>query len=262
MPDEGQEIVIVMAAVIGIFLVLTGVVIYILFFYQRKRFQHKEQIIELQKQFNETLLTSQLEIQEHDFNIISREIHDNVGQVLSLAKIQLNIISQSDNINRNMIDDVKENISKVMTDLRDIAKGLNSERVQIANLYDIIFQEVERINRSGFITGTVRLEGAESELEQQKKLILFRIIQESLQNILKHSGASEFCIHLFYREHGLEVKVKDNGRGFNAKEKLNKKSGMGLTNIQSRSALIGGTSQIDSNPETGTIISINIPYER
>ncbi|HYF32535.1 MAG TPA: ATP-binding protein [Chitinophagaceae bacterium] len=258
---DSEEVVIVFVAGIAVFLVLSGIVIYILFFYQRKRFQHQRQLIELQKQFNETLLTSQIEIQEHDFNVISREIHDNVGQILSLAKIQLNIISQSENIDRNMINDVKENIAKAMADLRDIAKGLNSERVQISNLYETIHQEVDRISRGGFIKGTTSLLGDEKELQQQKKLILFRIVQESLQNILKHSEATEFCIKVHYGDNAVEINITDNGKGFNLKGASIETSGMGLSNIQNRSLLIGGTAAIETALGAGTTVSINIPYD-
>lgn len=261
MSDDYQEIVIVVVGGIIVLSVLTGIIIYVLFFYQRRRFQHKQQIIELQKQFNETLLTAQLEIQEHDFNIISQEIHDNVGQVLSLAKIQLNIISQSEHIERSMINEVKENLAKIMTDLRDIAKGLNTERVQVSNLHNIILQEVERINRSRFICGLVQLKGVEIELEQKKKLILFRIIQECLQNILKHSQATDFTILLNYFDSALEIAVADNGIGFETDEAISKKNGMGLSNIEVRTALIGGTTSITSKPKNGTTILIKIPYE-
>ena len=256
-----QEVIIVLVAAMLAFLVLTGVVIYVLFFYQRRRFQHKHQIVEMQKQFSETLLTSQLEIQEHDFSIISREIHDNVGQILSLAKIQLNIISQSEHVDKRMVLEVRENIAKVMADLRDIARGLNSERVQVSNLLETVRQEVERINRSRFIKGIVGVEGIEKGLEDKRKLILFRIIQEALQNILKHSGATEFYIMFHYHPEGLGINITDNGKGFDIIAALNKKGGMGLANIRSRSELIGGNTVVESKPERGTIISIKIPYD-
>jgi two-component system, NarL family, sensor kinase len=261
MPGKNPEVAFVLVALTVVFLVLSGVVVYVLFFYQRRRFQHKHQLIELQKRFNETLLTSQLEIQEHDFGIISREIHDNVGQILSLAKIQLNIISQSDHIDKSMVNDVKDNITKVMTDLRDIAKGLNGDRVEISNLYETIMLEVDRINRCGTIYGSVTVEGSEREFNNQKKLILFRIIQESLQNILKHSNANNFFIQLFYRQDQAEVEITDNGRGFNTEEMLAKKSGLGLSNIIKRSELIGGAAAFQSSSNKGTTLSIKIPYD-
>ena len=115
MPNDYEEVVIVVVVGMALFLVLTGIVIYILFFYQQKRFQHKQQIIEMREEFNETLLTSQIEIQEHNLNIISREIHDNVGQLLSLVKIQLNMIGQKEIVDQKIVNDARDNISRAMT---------------------------------------------------------------------------------------------------------------------------------------------------
>ena len=85
----------------------------------------------MQADFNQQLLQSQLEMQEQTFNIISTEIHDNVGQILSLAKVQLNIIDQGEMLDRSLLADAKESVSKAMIDLRDIAKSLNSERIKL-----------------------------------------------------------------------------------------------------------------------------------
>jgi two-component system, NarL family, sensor kinase len=260
MPKDYEEVVIVLVAGIAIFLVLTGIVVYIFFFYQQKRFQHQQHISDLQKQFNETLLTSQIEIQEQDFSIISREIHDNVGQVLSLVKIQLHRISVAEHTDKKTINDVSDNVSKVIADLRDIARGLNTERVQIANFHETVRQEIDRVNRSGFVAGTLHTEGTEREIEQRKKLILFRIIQESIQNILKHANASAFNIFFSYGEKELHVTVSDNGAGFDYDEVFKGRNGLGLSNIQSRSVLIGGSAVIASKPGEGTRIDIIIPY--
>ena len=250
-----------MIAITTTFLVLSGIVVYVLFTYQKKRFQHKHQLMELQKQFNEALLASQLEIQEHDFNMISQEIHDNVGQVLSLAKIQLNIIGQSNSLDGGKVNDVKDNIAKAMTDLRDIAKSLNGERIQKANFCEAVKQEVDRITRSGFIFGTVNVEGLEKELNQQKKLIAFRIIQEALQNILKHSNATTFFIEFCYSMNDVQIKISDNGNGFDPAKALAQKQGLGLSNMVGRCALIGGAVNIQSSPGKGTILLINFPYD-
>ncbi len=122
-------------------------------------------------------------MQEQTFNTISQEIHDNVGQILSLAKVQLNIIDQSEQLDRTLLADAKDSVSKAMTDLRDIAKSLNSERIQLSGLPEITAQELQRINRAGLILTSIKTEGKEQNMQEQKKLIIFRIIQEALQNI-------------------------------------------------------------------------------
>ena len=87
-------------------------------------------------------------MQEQTFNTISSEIHDNVGQILSLAKVQLNIIDQSETLDKSLLADAKDSLSKAMTDLRDIAKSLNSERIQSSSLPEITEHELTRISRA------------------------------------------------------------------------------------------------------------------
>ena len=142
------------------------------------------------EEYEKQLLKSQLiEIQELTFNQISQEIHDNVGQLLSLARIQINIMNESENFNRNMLNEVKENIGNAMTDLRDIARSLNSERIRNASIIEAVVIEMERISKSGVIRARVLAEGVECGMNEQKKFILFRVIQECVQNILKHAGS-------------------------------------------------------------------------
>ncbi|MBS1738566.1 MAG: hypothetical protein JSS98_18440, partial [Bacteroidetes bacterium] len=169
------------------------IVILIAFINQRKK-KHIEEKATLQLKFQQELLHSQLEIQEQTFNNISQEIHDNVGQILSLAKVQINIMNESETMSKEMLNEVKENVGKAMSDLRDIAKSLSSERIRSLSMHSAISNEAERINKSGVSQISVSVEGEEKKMNEQKKLILFRIIQESLQNSIKHANASRIGI--------------------------------------------------------------------
>ena len=206
------------------------------------------------------LLQSQLEMQEQTFNTISQEIHDNVGQVLSLAKVQLNIMHQHKTFDETLLNDVKESVGKAMTDLRDIAKSLNSERIRLSSLTEITSIELQRISRSGLMQTSIQTEGTEQSLTEQKKLIIFRIIQEALHNILKHSRATNIKVSFSYDPTQLEIKICDNGTGFD-KELLSKKDGLGLKNMINRAALIGGNANIESIINNGTFITLTCPYD-
>jgi two-component system NarL family sensor kinase len=209
--------------------------------------------------FNEQLLHSQLEAQEQTFNIISQEIHDNVGQILSLAKVQLNIIEQGEVLDRTLLSDVKESVSKAMADLRDIAKSLNSERIKQASLTETISHELARIHRSGLMLTNMQITGKEQTLQDQKKLILYRIIQEALQNILNHSKATNIDLQFDYKPDFLHIQIADNGKGFDS-NLPNRNDGLGLQNMVNRAALIGGSAHINSIINSGTTITIITPY--
>ena len=256
----GQEVVINIIVGIIVFMVVIGLLVFVILFYQKKRFQHQQQLAQKNKEFSEQLLQSQIEIQEQTFNAISNEIHDNVGQILSLAKVQLNIIDQKETLDRTILTDAKESVSKAITDLRDIAKGLNSDMIGQTDLHEIIEQELHRINRSGLLTTHTRLEGEVKSLVQQKKLIIFRMIQECLQNIIKHSKASRVDLSFRYERDHLKITIADNGLGFD-KSMLKYRDGLGLNNIFNRAKLIGGSATIDTAPGEGTTITIISPYD-
>jgi signal transduction histidine kinase len=256
---DKSQIIFAICFVSFLLILLIGFLFFILLWQRRKSNSFIKERELMQSLFNEQLLQSQLEMQEHTFNSISHEIHDNVGQVLSLAKVQLNIMEQSDSMNKTILTEAKESVSKALADLRDIAKSLNSERVQSSTLQEITGHELQRIMRSGIMLTSVQVEGEVQVMPEQKKLIIFRIIQEALQNILKHSKAKNIDVIFQYETDRLKVVIADDGTGFD-KELLIGKDGLGLQNIMNRAALIGGEAGINSIINKGTTVTIIAPY--
>ena len=206
-------------------------------------------------------MQAQIEIQEEVFNSISQEIHDNVGQILSLAKIQANIILQTGTSDTLLLSELKDNVGKALSDLRDIAKSLSSQRLRGLGIHIAVGFELERVNKTGILNARIFVEGSERTIEEQKKLILFRILQESLQNIIRHSSATEVNVSFYYKADSLTTIVQDNGIGFNIETITSEKKGLGLDNIKFRAALAGGRSELKTNPGEGTTITIDMPYE-
>jgi len=146
-----------------------GSFIILIFLTYRKRrnnhFSEKEQLI---REFEKQSLQSQLEIQEQTFNAISQEIHDNVGQILSLAKVQLNILEEQLATPSALLKETKNNISRAMNDLRDIAKGLSTDRIEQLDLLQALQQETERINKTGNIKCEFVTDGVIQKLDSKK----------------------------------------------------------------------------------------------
>lgn len=244
-----------------LFFMLTFLLFIFFNHYRNKQYKNRQEKEELKISFRNTLLQSQLEIQEQTFNDISQEIHDNVGQVLSLAKVQISIMTESDNISKESLKEVKHNISHAINDLRNIAKSLSTDRIRNTNIHAAVLGEVERINRFRIISIQLETEGTEAEMNDQRKLILFRIIQEGLQNIIKHAQATEARILLRYLPEHLEVLMKDNGKGFDFSETVKDNDGLGLSNMQTRARLTGGHCLIESILNKGTTLKLTIPYD-
>ncbi len=214
--------------------------------------------------YEKNLLQTQLEIQEQTFLNISREIHDNIGLSLTLAKLQLNTIDpfNPDKIGESVGSSV-ELIGKAIYDLSDISKSLNSETIKTQGLYNTLKVETERISYSGKIAIQFTTEGEAVFLDAQKELVLYRIAQEALNNILKHAGATCVWIKLRYSATEITMSVKDNGKGFEtdlSEKQPVRKPTAGLANMRVRAGSMNGSCKIESSPGNGTTVSIMIPY--
>jgi len=260
MPIGAEEISITI--ILGTFLVLFFAISIVFLFslFNKKNQLHEKEKEIIKASFEQTLLQSKIEIQEQTFNSISQEIHDNVGQILSLVKVQLNIIDESEVTDKALLGDAKENISKAMTDLRDIAKGLSSDRIRVVGLSAIVEQEIQKINRTGIVHIRFEMKGTGQKIDDEKQLILFRVIQESLQNIIKHAAASSVSILFAYQAVSLVITITDNGKGFNFQQEQLAHHGLGLQNIFKRMDMIGGKAKISSVLQEGTTLLLTIPY--
>jgi len=256
--DHYQEILAVIITVVVLFMGLLCVMVLIMFNHQRRKFRYREETKAMSEAYQKQLLESRLEMQEETFNSISREIHDNVGQLLSLVKVQLNIAEQNGTAGTDLLGDIKTNVGQAMTDLRDIAKSLSSERLQWIPLTQAVGQELQRIGRNGLMQCNLRILGEERELSDQTKMIVFRMVQESMQNILKHAQASEMEILFDFADSELRICIQDNGMGFDTEKAAT--GGLGLQNIKTRAALMGGNAHIESAAEKGTTIILYVPY--
>lgn len=226
---------------------------------KRRQYQHQLEKQELEHTYQSELLQTRLEVQEQSLKYFSEEIHDNVGQVLSLIKLHLYKISKnaaSEVVVKSSQDSI-ELLTKAISDLRSISHTANGGMVLNADLEEIIKKELSYIASAKNINCTFNTVGSGYFLGQEKNLLIFRIVQESIANALKHGDPSEIRIQLNYQPTDLILSVTDNGSGFDMGKKS---SGLGLTNMQSRIKLLNGKLDIVSSPGNGTTIYLNIPH--
>lgn len=256
MPDDSIRVLVLSAG--AFFACITGFIIYFVILYRNKQVINKQEQEKLQSAFRQELLKSQIEIQEQTLNNTSREIHDNITQVLSFVKLTLSLTKKMDeNEKQKKINESRELIAQTITDLRDLSKSLSFEHIASLGLVQTIETEVEKINKSGLVSVSFGLEGTAYSLGEQRELVLFRIFQESLNNALKHSGAKHFKIRLQYHPDLFNLTLQDDGSGFSS-ETLKNKSGSGLRNMENRATLIGGTAKIDSSPGKGCCVTVTL----
>jgi len=256
------DIYLILLAIIILLSGLTGFIIYFLVLYRKKQVLHQIERERLAVEFQKEILNAQMEIQEQTMQTIGADLHDNIGQLLSLTSLTLNSI-ELDNTEkaRQKIDAVIELNSKSIKEMRLLGKLLHGEQLIRLGLEEAIRHEVNWMERSGRYALEYNVYGEKpSESNADKDLILFRITQEVLNNIIKHSQAKNISVKLRYMTPGVRLLVVDDGAGFNLAEMPEEQKGMGLKNIQKRAEIVGGEVFIQSQPGEGTCIDIFIPY--
>ena len=262
MPDKSQIIFFIIIPTILIFL-LAGLIITILYFYQKRQIIYEKNLNALKLDFEKNILKTQVEIQEQTFQNISREIHDNISLSLTLAKLNLNTINWNENQEiKKTIDNSVQIISSAITDLSDLSKSLNPDLIQNIGFIKAIKIEIEKLYEMAHLSVKYEINGEPIFMDSEKELILFRIIQESFNNIVKHSKATKVWLTLNYKFNYLQIIIRDNGIGFNTQEILGniKGSQAGLTNMQTRAKLFGGYINVDSCRQNGTQILVTVPF--
>jgi len=262
MPDANQQITSTIIA--GIFILLfvgVGFIAMIVYYNYRRRLTAQEKKA-MKAQFDQQLMQARLEVQEQAFTHISEEIHDNVGQLLSLAKMQLSSIGESDLVDHDTLLSARENVARAIRELRNLSKSLHTGHIRALGIRQAAEEEGQRINRAGLLLVSVTSEGSEHDIPEDKQLILFRIIQECLQNCVKHADATNVNIGFTWYPDQLRVRVRDDGKGFDPEITLRGPAkGLGLQNIRNRARLTGGSGIISSKPGEGTTVTVMMPYE-
>jgi signal transduction histidine kinase len=187
-----------------------------------------------------------------------------MGQLLSVSRINLNILEKEleTHPSVNRIRDTNHILADVIKYIRMLSKGLNSDMLASYGLRESIKFELDRIAQTALIQCKFVTEGEDFLIDAKKEIILYRMIQEILNNILKHADATEISIQMNYTGTDFILDITDNGKGFNQEATSNlsiKEAGSGLRNLQKRAQLVGASLQINSQPSIGTNIHIVLP---
>ena len=213
MQYSGAEEIIVLVFTTIFILIMIAFIITVLFFVQKKQKNFTDNLLEAKANYERELFKAQLEIQEQTFKEISREIHDNVGQELSLAKLGLGTLDleKTDDLRLSILD-ISDILEKALLDLRQLSRSMNSEVIKNGGLIKSIENQVGYIQRGGKYNIHLTVNGAPVTMDVTKEIFLFRISQEAVNNIIKHAQASDICISLCYSKEMLTMQIKDNGK--------------------------------------------------
>lgn len=249
------EIVLVAASTVFIFFLLLFLFGFVLK-YQRRALSFVKEKELIQSKFEQTLLQSQIEVQEATFSLLGKELHDNIGQLLSTAKMLLGIAELNLVHPPDTLVTANATVGKAINELRALSKSLNKEWLEKFDLIGNLTAEVARINAAAVVK-TSLVCADELSMEADKQIVLFRIIQEAMQNALKHAAAGHININISQSNREIIAIVQDDGTGFSSEGET---GGVGMINMVNRARQLGGKVEWQSNGE-GSVVTITIPLK-
>lgn len=253
-----SEIVIILIVGTLTLMVFVFFVILIVIEYRRRQVKHITEKLELEHLYKQEVLQTQLEVQEQSFKYVSEEIHDNIAQTLSLARIKLYkaVDKAADEKAKASLQTTTELVGNALDGLRGLSHVLNGGLVSKLTLQESLEKELRYVHEVNERTTELIVTGDVYEPDAEKKLMLFRIVQEAINNAVKHGKASKIAVRLAYEPGRIKVEVTDNGKGFDVATVADSK-GLGMTNMHVRAQLLGDIN-VESVEGSGTTITINV----
>lgn len=211
-----------------------------------------------QRQKEERLLHALIDERERTMSTVSAEIHDNVNQALSLARMALKMAGKHAVAEQyKYMEQCDKMLNDAIGDLRSISHSLNTEYIKNRGLLETLEEMVKWIDVSKDVACKLVLEGDYRSFKPDIELMIIRVAQEAIQNILKHANARECSIKLIYAKSLFKMYITDDGAGFTVDPEA-PWSGVGLQSMYERSRIIQGHMQIDTAPGKGTTIMLGL----
>ena len=199
-----------------------------------------------------------IQAQEKERSELGKELHDNINQILSTTKLYIDMALTETDIREELLQKTYRNISSAIEEIRMLSKSLVPPSLGDIGLKEAVSELIASLNMSQRIKLSLKTAGMDSmEMPDNIKLMAYRIVQEQVNNIIKHSKATTADIKLAVSKKMFNITVKDNGIGFDAKRKG---KGIGLSNITSRAELHNGKVEVVSSPGNGCTLKVSLPF--
>lgn len=243
-------------------LFVVAIVAFVMQYYKRALiYQQEMRTKELEKERD--LLLALMEGREHEQQRLAEELHDGLAVDITVINQQLYILRKQlggqEQYNAQL-NTIKEMLITAGENVRAMSHNLTPANIEKFGLVNTLTDMIAHINRSGEIKAELHTEGIPDEISKGDQLIIYRIIQELIQNIHKHAAASMLSINIAAHNGNAVISVADDGKGLPAGSgKLN--FGIGLTNIQSRAKLLNGAFHMSANMPKGTIATLQFAYK-
>lgn len=254
---QAIEIVQTRYLVLAVVLLAVFVITAILLLNSRKRYKLKALLAEEKEHLQKTRFKAVIDAEERERKRIARELHDGLGQLLSTARITLSSIDGQERKVENCLKLIDHSVDEV----RSISHNLMPNALISAGLEATLKDLARKVSESGKVQAVFKC-SVSMDLDEPKAIMVYRVVQEVVNNALKYADASEIQMVIGETPTGYQVTISDNGKGFDTSA-ISRSGGIGWANVQSRIELIGGEMDIFSKLAEGTTVKFTIPlYER
>lgn len=253
-------------AIAFILLVLSGVVI--LYFRQRfyntqlmakaERKEHEDEIHDLLKSQETKALQSMVKGKEEERQHLAKELHNHLGSLLATVKVNLNGLDEGG----NKLDTIISLVDQATQDVRNMSHELHMGVSENFGLIPALQELVNHLQRSKQIRTKLSADLGAVHISSEDEILIYRMVQELVSNVLKHAGATQLTISLtgFEEDNLISIMVEDNGKGFDPKALQRSVKGIGLYSLEAMILKLQGEIHIDSSSGRGTIINVDIPF--
>lgn len=248
---NNESILIAIITITILFFLFSVFIVFYFLTYRRNQKRYQEKLAVAQKEFEKQKLESQVELQEMTYKHIAKELHDNVGQLIGTTKMLLSVAGRQTDANNQVLSEADQALSKAIHEIRHLSRSLDNEWLEQFELYENLMTEAARINASGIVQLEVQAE-AELSMDKPRQIILFRVIQEGIQNALRHAHPTYVSVKMRNQD-GLLIDIVNDGLPL--PENFH---GMGTNNMRKRVQVLGGHiqwRQMGGN----TIVAIALP---
>jgi len=251
--DDKEIVFLIFSASITILLISLGLMLFLVFFIRTKEKNAREQF-GLRAQYEKELFAAKIEIKDQTLQQVGRELHDNIGQLLTVTRIHIKSLLKI--VDHEKLQEVNDITAKALDELRALSKSLNKGTYgKYASLQELVLQEAQQIEKTGVIHASVKISGDVYNFDADHEIICFRIMQEFVSNALKYAACEHIYFELDYKPGVFGCCVSDDGKGFLPDNIV---KGNGLINIENRARMIGAEYELKSIPGKGTKITLQL----
>jgi signal transduction histidine kinase len=236
-------------------LILAGGIVFFVLFYKKRMLEARLREQHMEVVYQQKMMEAALESQENERKRLAADLHDGIGAMLSAIRMNLGTLARTESVSAETVQPVKTMLDETIESVRKISRDLLPSTLEKFGLTVALKEMCERFKSLTAVDIRYTEEGEAVDLEKTREILVFRIVQELINNALKHAHASAIAVQVIWKGN-LQISVADNGKGFSLDHQP---KGLGLFNMQNRARVLRAEFVIEPNHPSGIKATLTVP---